>query len=321
MTMNRRHLCLAALSTALPALGTERYPSRPVTILVPQAPGGSNDALARLIAQRLSERLGQAFIVDNRAGAGGNIGTALAAKAPPDGYTLLMTISSTQTINPSLYKSTGFDPIKDFDPIAAVAVVPNVLVVHPGFPARDIKEFVAAVKRHRPPYQYASSGNGTLPHLLAEMLNRAAGLDMGHVPYKGVGPALLDVLSGQISVAFASLPSCIGHLRAGKLRALGVSSLKRSAALPDVPPISETLAGFNGALWVGLFGIARTPADVINRLAAEVAAITSEPAVIERFTSLGAETLKAGPQQLAEMVRTDLARWAPLVKASGARVD
>lgn len=319
--IRRRGVLAAGLALALPAARAQNWPAKPVTLIVPQAPGGTNDALGRILAQKLGERLGQSVVVENRAGAGGNVGTAVAAKAARDGHTLLLTISSTQAINPALYKSTGFDPVKDFDPIAPVGVVPNVLVVHPSFPARTLKEFIAEARRQRPPYQYASAGNGSLNHLLGEMLNRAAGLQLDHVPYKGVAPALTDVIGGQVPMAFASLPSCIGHVKAGKLRALGVSSVRRSPALPDVPSMSEELPGYAGDLWVGLFAVAGTPQPIIDRLAAEVAAVTASPDVVERFASLGAEVLRGGPPQLAAMVREDLARWAPIVKASGAQVD
>jgi tripartite-type tricarboxylate transporter receptor subunit TctC len=318
---HRRALCLATLALPLGAARAQSWPARPVTIVVPQAPGGTNDALGRILAQKLTERLGQSFVVDNRAGAGGNIGTAATAKAAKDGYTLLLTISSAQAINPALYKNTGFDPVKDFDPIAPVGVVPNVLVVNPAFPARTLKEFIAEVRRQRPAYPYASAGNGTLNHLLGEMLNRAAGLSMEHVPYKGVAPAITDVIGGQVPIAFASLPSCIAHVKAGKLRALGVSSAKRSPALPDVPAMSEEVPGYVGDLWVGLFAVAGTPPAVVDKLAAEVAAITASPDVVDKFSALGAEVVRGGPAQLAAMVKDDLARWAPIVKASGAQVD
>ena len=321
MNTHRRALCLATLALPLGAARAQSWPARTVTIVVPQAPGGTNDALGRILAQKLTERLGQTFVVDNRAGAGGNIGTAATAKAAKDGYTLLLTISSAQAINPALYKNTGFDPVKDFDPIAPVGVVPNVLVVNPTFPARTLKEFIAEVRRQRPAYQYASAGNGTLNHLLGEMLNRAAGLSLEHVPYKGVAPALTDVIGGQVPIAFASLPSCIAHVKAGKLRALGVSSAKRSPALPDVPAMSEEVPGYVGDLWVGLFAVAGTPPAVVDKLAAEVAAVTASPDVVEKFSALGAEILRGGPAQLAAMVKDDLARWAPIVKASGAQVD
>lgn len=321
MTIHRRDFCVAFLGAPALSVRAQAWPAKPVTLVVPQAPGGTNDALGRILAQKLTERLGQTVIVDNRAGAGGNIGTAATAKAPKDGYTLLLTISSTQAINPALYKTTGFDPVKDFDPIAPVGVVPNVLVVNPAFPARNLKEFLAEVRRKKPPYQYASAGNGSLNHLLGEMLNRAAGLSLEHVPYKGVAPAITDVIGGQVPMAFASLPSCIAHVKAGKLRALGVSSARRSPALPDVPSISEEVPGCVGDLWVGLFAVAGTPPAVVDRLATEVAAATASPDVADKFAALGAEVLRGGPAQLAAMVSEDLARWAPIVKASGAQVD
>jgi len=259
--------------------------------------------------------------VDNRAGAGGNIGTSIAAKAPKDGYTLLLTISSTQAINPALYKSTGFDPVKDFEPVASVGVVPNVLVVNPAFPARNLKEFLAEAKAHKPPYQYASAGNGSLNHLLGEMLNRAAGLQLIHVPYKGVGPALTDVMGGQVPMAFASLPSCIEHVRSGRLRALGVSGPKRSPAAPDIPAIAETVPGYAGELWVGLFAVAGTPAPVVQRLSSDVAAALASPDLLDKFKALGVEPLAGGPGRLAALLKEDIARWAPIVKASGAVVE
>ncbi|MDP3085321.1 MAG: tripartite tricarboxylate transporter substrate binding protein [Rubrivivax sp.] len=319
--LTKRDFCLATLAAALPNAFAQAWPAKPVTILVPQAPGGTNDAVGRILAQKLSERLGQSFVVDNRVGAGGNIGTAIAAKAPKDGYTLLLTISSTQAINPALYKTTGFDPVKDFDPIAPVGVVPNVLVVNPSFPATTLQAFIADAKAQKQPYMYASAGNGSLNHLLGEMLSRAAGIKLEHVPYKGVAPALNDVLGGQIPMAFASLPSCIGHVRAGKLRALGVSSPRRSPALPDVPAIGELVPGFAGELWVGLFAVAGTPPAIVERLASEVAAAVGAADTLERFAALGVEPLRGGPVQLAAMVRDDIARWAPIVKASGAQVD
>ena len=321
MEFNRRDFCIGL--AALPTIGAQAqsWPTKPVSIIVPQAPGGTNDALGRILAQKLTERLGQSFVVENKAGAGGNIGTAFAAKAQRDGYTLLLTISSAQAINPALYKSTGFDPVKDFDPISPVGVVPNVLVVNPSFPARNLEELLVAVKRKTPPYQYASAGNGSLNHLLGEMLNRAAGLSLEHVPYKGVAPAITDVIGGQVPMAFASLPSCIAHIKAGKLRAIGVSSARRSPVMPDIPSISEQVPGCVGDLWVGLFAVAGTPAPIVEKLASEVAAVTSSPDVVEKFGALGAEVLRGGPTQLAAMVKDDLARWAPIVKASGARVD
>jgi tripartite-type tricarboxylate transporter receptor subunit TctC len=319
--ISRREFCAAAVAGAAGAAWAQGYPTKPVQMLVPQAPGGTNDAVARILAQKLAERLGQSVVVDNRPGAGGNIGTVLAAQAPKDGYTLLLTISSTQAINPWLYKKTGFDPVKDFTPVAPVGVVPNVLVVHPSFPAKSMREFVEAARVQKPPYQYASAGNGSLNHLLGAMLNQAAGLQLGHVPYKGVAPALNDVLGGQIPMAFASLPSCIQHIKAGKLRALGVSSRKRSPFAPDIPAIGETLPGFAGELWVGMFVGAGTPEPVVRKLAQEIDAAVASPEILEKFATLGVEKLAGGPEALASMLKTDLALWKPIVAASGASID
>jgi len=319
--ISKRRFCLAAIAAACAPARAQTYPAKSVTIIVPQAPGGTNDGVARILAQRLTERMGQTFLVDNRAGAGGNIGTGLAARAPKDGHTLLLTISSTQAINPAIYRKVGFDPVKDFAPVAPVGVVPNVLIVHPGFPASDMAGFLTAAKTHKPPYQYASAGNGTLNHLLGAMLNASAGLELEHVPYKGIAPALTDLLGGQVPIAFASLPSCIEHVRSGRLRALGVSSPKRSPAVPDIPAIAEYVPGFSGELWVGLYAVAGTPAAVIQRLADEVAAATTAPEVLERFKALGVEPLAGGPERLAAMLEEDMARWAPIVKASGASID
>ena len=319
--ISRRSLLLAAVATVSAPAWPQDYPTRSVTIIVPQAPGGTNDGVGRILAQRLTERMGQTFVVDNRVGAGGNIGTGLAARAPKDGHTLLLTISSTQAINPAIYRKAGFDPVKDFAPVAPVGVVPNVLVVHPDFPAKDMAGFLAAARSQKPAYQYASAGNGTLNHLLGAMLNSSAGLELEHVPYKGIAPALTDLLGGQIPIAFASLPSCIEHVRSGRLRALGVSSPRRSPAAPDVPAIAEFVPGFSGELWVGLYAAAGTPAPIIKKLSDEVAAATAAPEVLEKFKVLGVEPLAGGPDRLAEMLKEDLARWAPIVKASGAAVD
>ncbi|WP_431258265.1 Bug family tripartite tricarboxylate transporter substrate binding protein [Roseateles chitinivorans] len=321
MLTKRQFCAFTALGAVLPAARAQAYPGKPVTIVVPQAPGGTNDAVGRILAQKLTEKYGQVFNIDNRAGAGGNIGTELASRAPKDGYTLLLTISSTQAINPALYRRTGFDPVKDFDPIAPIGVVPNVLVVHPSFPAKDLKGFIAAAKAKNPSYQYASAGNGSLNHLLGEMLNRSAGLQLEHVPYKGVGPALTDMLGGQVSVGFASLPSCLEYVRAGKLVALGVSSPKRSSALPDVPAIGELVPGFSGELWVGLFALHGTPDAITKQLAEAVTSVMNTPDALARLKALGVEPLGGGPTALAAMLKQDIARWEPIVKGSGARVD
>jgi tripartite-type tricarboxylate transporter receptor subunit TctC len=314
-----------ALIAALSLLGMRAfanvYPSRPITIIVPQAPGGTNDTVGRILAQKLSELSGQRFVVENRPGAGGNIGTDFAARAPKDGYTLLLTISSTQAINPALYKKVPFDPVKDFEPIAPIGIVPNVLVANPSFPAKTLADFIQVARTSKQEVQYASAGNGSLNHLLGAMLASKAGIKLQHIPYRGVAPALAAVMGGQVPVAFASLPSCIELIKGRKLIALGVSSPKRSPALPDVPSISELLPDFAGELWVGLFTVRGTPNSVSSLLSELVATSISAPDLVERFKTLGVQTLTGGPLQLAQMLEEDIARWAPIVKASGAIVD
>ncbi|AQV98734.1 LacI family transcriptional regulator [Cupriavidus necator] len=327
MQRTRRALtAAAALAACLPlfsarALAADPYPSKPIQMIVPQAPGGTNDIVARLVAVALSQRLGQQVVVENRPGAGGNIGTQAAARATPDGYTLLMTISSTQAINPSLYRSIPFDPIKDFEPIAPVASVPNVLVANPAFPARSLSELIAMAKAKPDYYRFASAGNGTLNHLLGEMLNSMAGIKLEHVPYKGVAPALNDVLGNQVPLAFASLPSVLAHIKAGKVRALGVSSARRSPFAPDIPAISETVPGYSGDLWVGLFAVKGTPREVTQKLTQTMQEILADKTLRDKLAAQGAEVMTGTPQQFSKMLASDMDKWARIVKASGAQVD
>ena len=312
---------LGAVSAPALAQNAAKYPSQPITMVIPQAPGGTNDIVGRLIANELAEELKQSVVVTNRPGAGGNIGTAQTKSAPADGYTLLMTVNSAQAINPSLYKNVGFDPIKDFDPITVVGAVPNVLVVHPSFPAKTLDEFIALIKANPGKYQYASAGNGTLNHLLGAMMDQKAGLKMEHIPYKGVAPAMIDVLGGQVPIAFASLPSALNNIRQGKLRAIGVSTDKRSPALPDVPAINEKIPGFSGDLWIGLFSVAGTPPDVTDKLYATVARIMQKPAVQKRLSDLGVELYFDTPAQFKARLAKDIDQWREIVKVSGAKVD
>lgn len=325
-SMRRRVLQAAAVGLAIvgglpQAAVAQSWPTRPVTVVVPQAAGGTNDIVARLYAQKLSERIGQQFVVMNQPGAGGNIGTAAVAKAPKDGYTLLLTVSSAQAINPSLYKNPGFDPVRDFEPIALIGSVPNVLVVNPAFEARSLAELLTMARAQPDKHAYASAGNGTLNHLLGAMLGSMAGAKMMHIPYKGVAPAMADVIGGQVPVAFASLPSALPHIKAGRLRALGVSSAKRSAALPEVPAIAEAIPGFSGDLWIGLFAPAGTPKDVVQRLVDESAKLQADADVKERLAAQGVETFNMTPQQFAAFMKDDIARWAKIVKESGATID
>lgn len=322
MDISRRDFGVLAIAIlAGSGASANSYPTKPVSIVVPQAPGGTNDAVGRILAQKLTELTGQSFIVENRPGAGGNVGSEFVAKGPKDGYTLLLTINSTQAINPALYKKTGFNPVKDFEPIAPVGNVPNVLVVNPSFPAKNMAEFVQLACAQKPEYQYASAGNGSLNHLLGAMLTSLGNVPLQHVPYRGVAPALTDVIGGQIPMAFASLPSCIEFVRSGKLRALGVSSPKRSPSLPDVQAIGEVIPGYAGELWVGLFAPQGTPPAVLQKLAELVTNATSAADVLGRFKSAGVEPVIGGPSRLGKMLKEDLDRWAPIVRASGATVD
>jgi tripartite-type tricarboxylate transporter receptor subunit TctC len=317
-------LAFAAAATLIhtgPA-SAETYPSRPVTLVVPQAAGGTNDIVGRLVGQKLGEVLNASVVVDNRPGAGGNIGTQLVAKGAKDGYTLLMTISSSQAINPALYKNPGFDPVKDFKPVGLVGAVPNVLLVNPSFPAKDFAEFLKLARQKGANYQYASAGNGTLNHLLGEMLNSMAGISMQHVPYKGVAPALNDVLGGQLPIVFASLPSALSHIKAGKLRALAVSGDKRSPVLPDVPAIAEAVPGYNGTLWIGLFAPAGVPADVLATLQDATRKALAAKDLRDKLDQQGVEiAAPTTPDQFSKLLQDDLAKWARIVKASGAAVD
>jgi tripartite-type tricarboxylate transporter receptor subunit TctC len=306
---------------ALGSVHAQDFPSKPVTLIVPQNAGGTNDLVGRVVAQRLSALWGVGVVVENRPGAGGNIGTVAAAKAPKDGHTLLLTISSAQAINPALYKNPGFDPVKDFVPLGMVGSVPNVLVVNPSFPARHLDEFLQWIKAHPGQYTYASAGNGTLNHLLGEMLNRMAGLDLQHIPYKGVAPAMNDLMGGQVPMAFASLPSVLGHLKSGRLVALGVSSPERSPSLPEVPAIAEKVKGYSGNLWVALFGPRGMPQAVEKQLQEAMSRIMSQPETRVALAAQGVEVSHSSPQQLTQTLQDDLARWARIVKASGATVD
>lgn len=333
LSSHRFSRALAAASLAwLACTGTQpsqaqtAYPNRPIVMIVPQAAGGTNDIVGRLVSQKLGEVLGGSVVVENRPGAGGNIGTQAVARGARDGYALLMTISSSQAINPALYKNPGFDPVKDFRPVSLIGAVPNVLLVHPSFPAKNVAELLALAKAKPGHYQYASAGNGTLNHLLGEMLNNMAGVSFQHVPYKGVAPAINDVLGGQLPMLFASLPSSLAHIKAGKLRALAVSGATRSPVLPDVPTLAETVTGYNGTLWIGLFAPAGVPQEVIDRLQGGMAralASTDLRATLEKqgVELAGTPERPVSPDQFASLLAEDIAKWARIVKSSGAAVD
>jgi tripartite-type tricarboxylate transporter receptor subunit TctC len=326
MPYQRRHLLVlslaaAAVSASGLAQAQDKFPSKPVTLIVPQAAGGANDAIARVIAQKLTEQTGQTFIVENRTGAGGNVGTAAAAKARPDGYTLMLTADSAMVINPALYKSTGFDPVKDFEPVGPVATAGYVLVAHPNFPARNVSELVTLAKQQPGKINIGSAGNGTLNHLIGEMLGKATGIELVHVPYKGAAAAVTDLVAGQVQVSVQSMPSSIAFIRSGKLKVLGVVNPKRVPALPDAPTIGETVKGFGATPWYGVFAPAGTPKAIVAQLNAEIAKALESKDVQERLAGVGCEPYKSTPEQFAQLVRDDLPRWAKIVKDSGATID
>ena len=319
--MLRRSLAFLLCAMGIGAAAAADYPTRPITMMVPQNVGGTNDIVGRIVAQKLGYVLGGSVVVDNRPGAGGNIGTAQAAKAPRDGYSLMMTVSSAQAINPALYKNPGFDPVRDFTPISLIGAVPNVLVVNPAFPARTLKEFIEVTRAKPKFYQYASAGNGTLNHLLGEMLGSYAGVQLQHVPYKGIAPALNDVIGGQVPIAFATPASVQQHLKSGRLVALGVSTPVRSPSLPGVPAIAELLPGYGGSLWIALYAPRGIPPEIESQLQAAMKKVLELPDLKEKLLAQGVELTNATPAQLTTLLREDLARWAKIVRESGATVD
>lgn len=323
MTSTRRALAtvLFGALAAGSAFAQEKYPSKPVTIIVPQAPGGANDTIARIVAAKLTEQTGQQFLVDNKPGAGGNIGTAATAKAKPDGYTLLLNANSAQVINPSLYKSTGFDPVKDFEPITTVATAGYVLVANNNFPPKNVAELIALAKAQPGKIAIASAGNGTLNHLIGEMFGKAAGIELMHVPYKGASAAVTDLVGGQVQVSVQSLPSSISFIKSGKLKVLGVVNEKRVSALPDAPTIGETIAGFGSTPWYGLLAPAGTPKAIVAQLQAEVAKALAAPDAKDKLAQVGCEPLVSSPEQFAALIKDDLPKWAKIVKDSGATID
>ena len=309
-------LCTALGAAAAP---TEAYPSRPITMVVPSGPAGAVDSIARIFGQYLGQQIGQTIVVDNRAGAGGNIGTDVVAKAPHDGYTLLMAASSAQTINPVLYSKIPFDPVKDFEPISVIATAPYALVVNPKLPANTVGELIELAKKQ--PLYYGSAGNGSLNHLLAEMLKSSAGIEMTHVPYKAVAAAAADTVSGQVQVLFGSLPGVMPLVRVGRLRALAVATSQRTKLAPELPTIAETVPGCQTTAWYGLMAPAGTPRAVLDKLQTATAKVLSSKEFSDALAKQGAETMGSTPQQFKALIVQDLATWSRIVKTSGAKVD
>jgi tripartite-type tricarboxylate transporter receptor subunit TctC len=307
--------------TALPA-AAQAYPTKPITIVVPFAAGGTTDILARVIGEALKKELGQPVVIDNRAGAGGNIGAALAAKAVPDGHTLFMGTVGTHAINAALYKKLSFDPVKDFAPLTRVAMVPNLLVANPARPYKTVKELVAYARSKPGQVTFGSSGNGSSIHLSGELFNSLAKVDMIHVPYKGSAPAVTDLVGGQIDIMFDNMPSAIQHVRNGRLKAIAVTTAKRSPELPDVPTIAEAgVPGYEATSWFGMFAPAATPAPVVAKLNAALVKVLADADVKKKLAEQGAEPYSEKPEQFAEFIRKESAKWSQVVKAAGATVD
>jgi tripartite-type tricarboxylate transporter receptor subunit TctC len=290
-------------------------------MVLPFPPGGATDVMARRLGQKMSDRWGQQVLIDNRAGAGGNIAAEIVAKAAPDGYTLLFAASAQLAVNPALYAKIPFDPIKSFAPVSLVGAVPNILVANPSLPVRSLKEFIAFAKARPGQLNYATAGSGSTAHLSAELLKIETGIDIVHVPYRGAAPGVTDVLGGQVPLMMVSMPSVIGHVKAGKLRALGMTGAKRSQAAPDVQTFAETLPKFESSAWYGMLAPAGTPTEVIERLHEETLNTLRMNDVKELFASQGIEIVGNSPAEFASYIESELAKWAVVVRKSKAKVD
>lgn len=312
----------AASLTLVISAQAQPFPSKPIRLVCPFPPGGAVDIASRAIAAELTKTLGQPVTVDNKPGAGGNIGGAEVARSAPDGYTLFMSTSGIQAINPFLYAKMPFDPSKDLAPVGALVSLNNVLVVHPSVKANSVADVVAMAKAQPGAVSYASSGSGTSIHMSGEMFKHLAGVNMLHIPYKGSAPALTDLLGGQVMTMFDNIPSAIPHIKSGKLRALATTGAKRDPLLPDLPTLAEAgVAGYESGVWFGLAVAAGTPREIIAKLNAEAVKGTKSPEFVKRMTELGYNIIGSTPEQMAEMTRNELNRWGPIVKASGAKAD
>ncbi|WP_284756820.1 tripartite tricarboxylate transporter substrate binding protein [Agrobacterium sp. fls2-241-TYG-188a] len=320
----------AALALAASAAGflsfagsgqAQSFPDRTITLVVPFAAGGSTDVVARVIAQKMGQELGQQVVVENVAGAGGNLGADRVARAEPDGYTILMGTVATHALNPLILKTKPYDPEKDFAPISLLVVVPNVLVVNPQLPVKTIAELIALLKAEPDKYAYASSGNGTPLHLSGELFKAMTGVSMQHVPYKGSGPALNDLLGNQVSIMFDNLPSSSGHMKSGTLRALGVTTAERASSFPDVPTIAETVPGYETYTWNALFAPAGTPAAAVDVLNAAAKKALADPDVAARMADFSAKIVGSTPDELKAHVSKEIAKWEPVVKNANVQMD
>ena len=313
-------LALVLGVTALPAAAQSDYPTKPIKWIVPYPPGGTTDLLARLMGQYLSTKLGQPIVIENRAGGGNNIGTEMAAKSPPDGYTWQL-VNPANAINATLYPKLGFNFLEDFAPVAGFIRVPNVMTVTKNFPAKNIQEFIDYGKKNPGKINMASSGAGTSVHLSGELFKYMTGVDMKHVPYKGAGPAITDLIGGQVDVLFDNMPSIVSHIRAGSVRALGVTSAQRSPALPDVPAVGEVVPGYEASAWFGVAVPKGTPRPVIDRINREVNAALADPAMKAKLADLGGVPIPGTPEDFWKIHRMETEKWAKIVQFSGAKAD
>ena len=319
MRLKFHSMSLLVAATFACGAAAQSYPSKPIRVIVGQAPGGATDIVSRALAQKLTDGLGQTVVIDNRSGAAGSIGSAIAASAPPDGYTALI-VSSTYTINPSLYKKLPFDPIRDLQPVTLIASSPFLLMVHPSIAAKTPRELIALAKTRK--LTFGSGGIGSSGHLAAELFSSMAGIELTHVPYKGAGPALIDTLGGQVNLIMSSIVSGMPYAKAGRLRALAITTRTRSPALPELPTISESaLPGYDFSSWYGLMVPAGTPQPVIGRLHDETVKALKLPDLQQRLASEGCDAVGSTPEQLAAYIKSEMARWAKVVKASGMQAE
>jgi tripartite-type tricarboxylate transporter receptor subunit TctC len=317
MHLTRRSVLAAVASLSAAPAFAQTYPSRPITLFVPWAPGGSTDILARIVAQNLHQSMGQPVVIENRTGASGNIGTGAAARAAPDGYTILFNTMSVHTMNHALFASMPFDGVKDFSPITLLAYVTNTMVVHPSVPANTVPEFIAYAKANPGKVIYASSGAGSTNHLCAALLEKMTGIEMVHVPYRGGAPAVADTVSGQCHLFFTAGTQSLEHVKAGKLKLLAVTEAKRSPFLPDVPTVAETVPGYEMTVWYGAFGPAGMPKDIVARLNSEIAHALFLPEVKKRMDAIAVEVASSTPEELAERMRRDAEKWGGIIKSIG----
>ncbi len=325
MSAFSRLLCMLSVMFAVPAAvaqTTETYPSRPIRLIVPFTAGGPADTLARVVGEKAGANMGKQVVVDNRPGAGGNIGMALGAKAAPDGYTLVLAPAGNLTVNPSLYRNVPYDVGKDFAPVTVLAAVPNILVVHPSIPARNLTEFIAYAKAQRGQLNFSSPGAGSGAHLAGELFNSMTGAEMTHVPFAGIAPAVTALLGGQVQLMFAGAPSVLQYVRAGKLSALGVASPKRINSAPELPTLSESgLVGFDVTSWYSIVAPAGTPAEIIARLHTELGKVLREPDVREKLAALGADPIANTPGEFAAMIKTETAKWSEIVRSAKITIE